>query len=524
MLIASLVATVTLLMPPNPSPPAADPPVVRIAQGQLVGRRDDGVESFKAIPYAAPPVGRLRWRPPQPVAPWRQPRDAGSVGPICVQPIVPGDTGVGPLPMSEDCLTLNVWAPEMTTATPAPVMVWIHGGAFSNGSGTAALYDGTALARRDVVVVTLNYRLGRLGFFDHPALAADRPAGEAAANYGMMDIVAALEWVRENIAAFGGDPGNVTVFGESAGGAAVTRLMISPVAQGLFHRAVVQSGLGREEGVPLDGPGPRGSLSIRERGRAFVDGLGPGAEPSAQTLRDLDPQALLTPPASYFGGDLLIIDGTFVTEDVATAFAAGRQATVPLIIGTNSAELWWVHPKDASPYGVLDDALSAEECAAFERAYGGAEGYNASVVSDLAFNEPARHLARLHARAGNPAFLYRFDVVAEAMPEPHGGATHASERAYVFDNLTASSWPTGARDQAAADAMAGYWTRFARSGDPYGVGAPEWPAMAPSATPERLMEFTNDGPVAKAIPFADRLDLVEAYRTRTTPPVGGCAP
>jgi len=296
------------------------------------------------------------------------------------------------------------------------------------------------------------------------------------------------------------------------------------VAQGLFHRAVVQSGLGREEGVPLDGPGPRESLSIRERGRAFVDGLGLGTEPSAQTLRDLDAQALLTPAASYFGGDLLVIDGTIITEDVVTAFAAGRQAKIPLIIGTNSAELWWVNPRDATPYGVLDDALSADECVAFERAYGGVEGYNASVVSDLAFNEPARHLARLHARAGNPAFLYRFDVVAEAMPEPHAGATHASERAYVFDNLTASSWSTGARDQAAADAMAGYWTRFARAGDPNGVGAPEWPAMAPSATPERLMEFTNDGPVAKAIPFADRLDLVEAYRTRTTSPVGGCAP
>ena len=522
MFAASLVATVALLMS-SPAHSTERMPTATVAQGDLIGRETDGARVFMGIPYAAPPVGPLRWRPPQPVSPWSEARDAGQVGPICIQPIVEGDTGVGPLPMSEDCLTLNVWTPVAASAeTPAPVMVWIHGGGLNNGSGTAALYDGTALARRDVVVVTLNYRLGRLGFFDHPALAAERPAGEPAANYGLMDMIAALEWVRDNIAAFGGDPANVTIFGESAGGAAVTRLMTSPAADGLFHRAVVQSGLGREEGVSLDGPGPRGSPSIRERGRAVGAWLGLGPDPSAQMLRDVDAMALLEPTPSFYGGDLLVIDGEIVVEDVSDAFAAGRQAKVPLIIGTNSAELWWVHPDDATPYGVLDDALSAGECMALEQAYGGTAGYNASVVSDLAFNEPARHLSRLHARAGNPAFLYRFDVVAAAMPEPHGGATHASERAYVFDNLTASSWPTGARDQAAADVMAGYWTRFARSGDPNGVGAPDWPMLTPGSTPERLMEFTNEGPVAKATPFADRLDLIEAYRTRVTAPVEAC--
>jgi len=522
MFAASLVAMVALSMS-SPTQSTERMPTATVAQGDLIGREAAGVRAFKGIPYAAPPVGPLRWRPPLPVSPWSEPRDAGQVGAICIQPIVEGDTGVGPLPMSEDCLTLNVWTPTTASATTsAPVMVWIHGGGLNNGSGTAALYDGAALARRDVVVVTLNYRLGRLGFFDHPALAAERLPGEPAANYGLMDMIAALEWVHDNIAAFGGDPTNVTIFGESAGGAAVTRLMTSPTAEGLFHRAVVQSGLGREEGVSLDGPGPRGAPSIRDRGRAFGAWLGLGPDPSAQMLRDIDAKALLEPTPSFYGGDLLVIDGEIVVEDVSAAFAAGRQAKVPLIVGTNSAELWWVQPDEATPYGVLDDALSAGECAALEQAYGGIESYKASVMSDLVFNEPARHLARLHARSGNPTFLYRFDVVAEAMPEPHGGATHASERAYVFDNLTASSWATGARDQAAADRMAGYWTRFARSGDPNGVKAPDWPMLGTGPTAERLMEFTNDGPVAKAVPFADRLDLIEAYRARVSAPVEAC--
>ena len=520
MLNASLLASVSLFMTSMPQVPP-DAPLVTVAQGALAGREADGVAAFKNIPYATPPVGPLRWRPPQPAGTWTDVRDAGQVGAICVQLPVAGDTGVGPLPMSEDCLSLNVWRPT-AAAGPTPVMVWIHGGGLLNGSGTADLYDGAALARRGVTVVTINYRLGRLGFFDHPALAAERPADEPAGNYGMMDIIAALEWVRDNIAVFGGDPANVTVFGESAGGAAVTRLMISPGARGLFHRAVVQSGLGRDEGVPLDSPGPRGTPSIRERGVYFAGRAGLGPVVTADALRALDPTALLTPPPSFYGGDLLVIDGRIVTEDVAAAFAAGRQASVPLIIGTNSAEFWWVKAFDAGPYGQLDDAMTAVECAAFSAAYGGPVGYDAHVVSDLAFNEPARHLARLHAGAGNPTFLYRFDVVSAAMPEPHAGATHASERAYVFDNLTASSWPTEAMDQFAATTMADYWTNFARSGDPNGPDHPAWPELG--RQPDQLLEFTNAGPVALPIPFRERLDLIEAYRTRAATARTECAP
>ena len=507
MLLTSLIAVLMSLAPP----PAIDLSALaraHVVQGVALGRTDGEVSSFRGLPYAAAPIGELRWRPPQPAGPWTGERDASQPGAICIQPPANGDNGVGPLPMSEDCLTLDVWAP-VERREPLPVMVWIHGGGLNNGSGTAALYDGTNLAKRGVVVVTLNYRLGRLGFFDHPALAAERGPGEPAANYGLMDVVAALRWVQANAAAFGGDAGNVTIFGESAGGALVTRLMISPEARGLFHRAVVQSGLGRDEGTPLDAPRRDGGPSMQARGEAFAAAQG---ATTAAELRAIPAEALLRPAPNFYGGDLLVRDGTWVTEDVEAAFAAGREAAVPLIIGTNSAEFWWMKPSDLTPYGAIDDAMTEAERAAFLHAYGGQGGYDKFVLSDLVFNEPARHLARLHARNGNPTYLYRFDVVSAAMPEPHEGATHASERQYVFDNLTASPWPTAEMDQRQADQMAGYWTTFARDGDPNGGMRQAWPEFG--AEPDRLLEFTNDGPLAKDVPFAGRLDLIEAYYAR----------
>lgn len=502
-----LAAAVLMISAAGPDQPA---PRASIEQGVLVGRETEGVRSFKGVPYARPPVGDLRWRAPRPAEPWDGERDAGRVGAICIQPPANGDNGVGPLPMSEDCLTLNVWTPADREG-PLPVMVWIHGGGLNNGSGTAALYDGARLAKRGVVVVTINYRLGRLGFFDHPALAAEREPGQPAANYGLMDVIAALEWVRDNAAAFGGDAGNVTVFGESAGGALVTRLMISPGARGLFHRAVVQSGLGRDEGTPLDQPRRDGGPSMQARGEAFADGLGLAKATAAQ-LRAIPAEAVLRPAPNFYGGDLLVRDGLHVAEDVEAAFAAGREAPVPLIIGTNSAEFWWMKPSDLSPYGALDDAMTEAERTALVAAYGGQPGYDAYVLSDLVFNEPARHLARLHARNGHPTYLYRFDVVSAAMPEPHDGATHASERQYVFDTLTASPWPTAEMDQRQADAMAGYWTTFAAEGDPNAAGRPVWPEFG--GEPDRLLEFTNDGPVAGPVPFAGRLNLIEAWYAR----------
>ncbi len=215
-------------------------------------------------------------------------------------------------------------------------------------------------------------------------------------------------------------------------------------------------------------------------------------------------------PAFY--SDNLIIDGVVLTEDVAEAFAAGRQAPVPLILGANSAEFWWIRPSDAGAYGRTDDAMTEAEHDALLAAYGGAEGYDQHVVSDLVFNEPGRHLARLHAAAGHPTYLYRFDVVPDSNLEPSGGATHASERPYVFDNLHTVGRPMGERDTRAARAMADYWTTFAARGNPNGAGRPVWPEFGSER--DRLLEFTNDGPVAGPIPNAARLDLIEAFYER----------
>ena len=501
------LAVLMTLVPVSPPHPYA-----QVVQGRLIGRQADRVDSFRGIPFAAPPVRALRWMPPQAPALWAGDRDAGSVGAICVQALANGDPGVGPPPSSEDCLTLNVWTPAERAGT-LPVMVWIHGGGYNNGSGTAALYDGANLARRGVVVVTINYRLGRLGFFDHPALAAERPSDQPAGNYGVMDQIAALQWVRDNIAAFGGDPARVTIFGESAGGAAVTQLMVAPAARGLFSRAVAQSGLGRQRSALLveDRPGRPSAQSL---GVAFAQSAGLAADATAEALRALPVERLLAPMPAFYS-DNLIVDGEVVPEDVVEAFAAGRQAPVPLIIGTNSAEFWWIRPVDARAYGRTDDAMTDVEYDALLAAYGGQDGYDAHVVSDLIFNEPARHLARLHARAGHAAYLYRFDVVPESNPEPSGGATHASERPYVFDNLDTVGRPMGGRDHRAATAMADYWTTFARAGDPNGGDRQAWPEFG--AAPDRLLEFTNDGPAARAVPFGDRLDLIERFYGRVRP-------
>lgn len=508
MIVTSLLAAAVLMMSPADDPDISPRAVVE--EGRLIGRAAGAVSSFKGVPYAAPPVGPLRWRPPRPHPGWDAARDAGASGAICVQPPANGDPGVGPLPMSEDCLTLNVWTPTDRGDEPLPVMVWIHGGGYNNGSGTADLYDGANLAKRGVVVVTINYRLGRLGFFDHPALAAARAPGEPAANYGVMDQIAALEWIRDNVSAFGGDPDSVTIFGESAGGAAVTQLMVAPAARGLFHRAVVQSGLGRQRSaaLALDRPGRPSAQSL---GRAWSRGAGLPADVTAEALRALPAERLLAPMPAFYR-DNLIIDGAVLTEDVVEAFAAGREAAVPLILGANSAEFWWIRPSDAGAYGGADDAMTEAEHDALLAAYGGPEGYDQHVVSDLVFNEPARLLARLHAANGHPTYLYRFDVVPDSNPEPSGGATHASERPYVFDNLHTVGRPMGERDDRAATAMADYWTTFAAKGNPNGPGRPAWPEFG--AERDRLLEFTNDGPVAKPVPNADRLDLIEAFYER----------
>jgi para-nitrobenzyl esterase len=479
-------------------PGPASAPRATIDAGVLQGAAAGDIVTFKGVPYARPPVGPWRWRPPQRPEPWRGVRDATRYGAICMQRIVK-DNGVGPGPASEDCLTLNVFAPARHDA-PLPVMVWIHGGGFVNGSGTADLYDGTAIARQGVVVVTLNYRLGRFGFFAHPVITAETPATYLA-NYGLMDQIAALQWVRRNIGAFGGDPQNVTIFGESAGGMAVARLMTIREARGLFHKAIIQSGLGREPSQTLE--------EAEADGAAFAKKLGvTGNDPAA--LRAIPADAIVAGgELDVMKGEAPILDGRLVRDRVMDAFGRGHVARVPLMIGSNSLEIPPTLVNSAGARWV--EALSPEAKAALIRAYGSEAAFQAHIVTDMGFGEPARTLAREHAISGHPTYLYRFSVVSSGAPKMfQGGAVHASDRQYVFKTLNASPWPTDARDAALAETLSAYCVAFARTGDPNGEGRAQWPAYG---SHDELMDFTNDGPVAKVTPDAAALDRIgETYR------------
>ena len=469
--------------------------VVHVESGDLRGVIADGIASYKGVPYAQPPVGPMRWRPPAPAASWTGVREADRVGPICMQKYDKGDNGVGPLPASEDCLTLNVFAPQ--GAARLPVMVWIHGGGLVNGSGTAALYDGSALARQGVVVVTLNYRLGRFGFFAHPALTAEAGGG-ATANYGLMDQIAALQWVKRNIRRFGGDGANVTIFGESAGGVSVNRMMMAPQAKGLFAKAISQSGAGGERSVTL--------AQAEAAGVAFAATLGV-SERSAAALRAMPAEAIVKAgDMNMIKGEAPILDGVMLKEDAMEAFRAGREARLPYLVGSNSLEI----PK---AFGRVFDAasqVSDTEAASLLTAYGSQAAYDERLATDVVFGAPARALARAHAATGAPTYLYRFSVVSAQAPKMFTGAIHASDRQYVFDTLAASPWPTDARDEAQARTISAYWVAFAKTGDPNGGGRPAWPRYDAS---DRLIDFTNDGAAARPTPDAAPLDVIAASRS-----------
>ena len=491
-------------------PPLEGAPVaVPVENGVLGGRALDGVRAFRGIPYAAPPVGALRWRPPQPAPAWSGPREAIRFGADCLQHPLPTfiDPGSGQ-PTSEDCLYLNVWAPA--DGARHPVMVWIHGGGFTIGSGAMAATDGAALARKGVVVVTLNYRLGRFGFFAHPALTRDHP-DEATGNYALMDQIAALAWVKRNIKAFGGDPAKVTLFGESAGGGSVIALMGSPAARGLFQQAIVESGGGRDDLPGLDRAAadyPAGNAA----GQAFAAKAG---------LKDPDAAALRALPADKVLGDLdfinnrnrtdyagMVIDGRIVTDNPAAIFARGEEAPVPLVIGFNSAELGGAKAFTAASTKQAAARFGPGE-PALRKLYdpqGGEDGLATNFLSDVIFAEPARLLARAHAKAGRPTYLYQFSYVAQAKREKEPGAGHASEIPYVFDTVAEVDPKSTAQDRAAAAATSALWTSFALHGRPAAKGS-AWPAYGAADT---LMDIAPDGARPLSGRTRARLDFLEA--------------
>lgn len=489
---------------------ATDSTTVSTESGLIAGTVVDGIQIYRGIPYAAPPVGELRWRAPQPAPSWEGVRQALEFGAACPQharedrPGVLGRT-------DEDCLTLNIWAPA--DAAGAPVMVWIHGGAFIVGSGSFPYYDGTAFARRGVVLVTLNYRIGRLGFFAHPALTAeagDGPLGD----YGILDQIAALGWVKRNIEAFGGDPNLVTVFGESAGAASVNILMVSPLAAGLFQRAIAESGGGMQVARRLSEarPGVPGG-SVEAEGLAFARSQGIEEDTGADTLARL--RAL--PVESLLGEGALgvrvqpFVDGHVLPDDVAVLFAAGKQHDVPFLLGSNSYEGSLADTFGRSPrfiFGILGpDREKAQriygEEATDEKRFAGL------LFGDASFVAPARYLAAQMERVSSPAWLYYFSWVTTGRRGQAPGAVHGSEVPYVFGTLDSSpmlSALVSNDDRHMSKLIQSYWVAFARTGNPNGEGRPEWPAY--EAKSDSLLELGEEV-AARAHFLQQRLDLHE---------------
>ncbi len=509
--------------------PSQAPPVVRVESGELQGVVDDGVASFKGIPFAAPPVGDLRWRPPQPAARWTGVRQAAEFGADCMQ----GRFGPPPAPgapparvPSEDCLFLNVWRPA--SATPGaklPVMVWIHGGGFMGGSGASPTTSGAQFAKHGVVLVSLNYRLGRFGFFAFPALSRERPE-ETKGNYAYMDQIAALQWVKRNIAAFGGDPDNVTIFGFSAGGVSVHSLLASPMARGLFHKAIAESGGSRDSVLtarPMreDGVDPNYPVSAETIGINFARSMGiEGTDDAALArLRALSAEQVLRGAPAPAGANAPpiettpILDGKLVTETAETAYKAHRQPRVPLLLGSNSADTAGNRVKATTKEQLF--ARFGQRSAQAKAAYDPDGSTDLAVLvaranDDFGQAEPARFAANAFAANGSPVYLYRFSYVQTAMRERlRAGAPHGGEIGYVFDTLSAGRGgaPTPG-DEAVARMAQSYWVNFARTGDPNGPGLPAWPRHDPSK--DLIFDFRPGGSAgAGPDPRKARLDVTQ---------------
>jgi para-nitrobenzyl esterase len=496
-----------------PSVSAADH-IVKIDTGRLQGAASGAVVGYKGIPYAAPPVGKLRWRDPRPAHRWKGIKDARTFGPSCMQ--------TDELSKSEDCLSLNVWVPAKRSKTPLPVMVWIYGGALAHGN--TPQYPGDALAAKGVVVVSMNYRMGRLGFFAHPALvkeAADEPVG----NYGYMDQLAALKWVQRNIKAFGGDPKKVTIFGESAGGGSVMAHMISPLSRGLFRGAILQS-----PGVPT----ARAQLTpltplkdAEKQAVAYAASVGiKGDDADAlAALRALPAEKLIegaSAPdvlAGMSSGKLVIgvsgsiIEGKFLTETPDAAFAAGRQALFPVIVGANNRDLGIGQAATKDDLFTLLGAQAAAARGLYDPTGNETlDELKQQVLADKTLVEPSRHLADEMARAGQPTWWYRFSYVAEALrSDPKWkGTLHGFEIPYTFDIPAALVKDrVTAPDKAMAALASAYWVEFAKTGDPNGGNRPEWPRYDPAV--DKVIDFTNEGAVIRSDPLKPRLDLWQRY-------------
>ncbi len=491
----SILASLAVLLAANAAFGAVpdDAPTVRIEQGVLQGAvSTSGGHVFKGIPYAQPPVGPNRWRPPVPASGWSGVRDGTQFGPACVQPSLSATSIYADPPpkMSEDCLSLNVWAPK--APRKAPVMVWIHGGSQTFGYSGSPLYDGSALAARGVVVVTVNYRLGVLGYLALPELSAESPHGSSG-NYGLLDQIEALRWVQRNIAAFGGDPANVTIFGESAGAMSVVQMLSSPLARGLFQKAIAESG--GMPTLPELKTATHGLPSAEDAGQAIARAV---KADNLASLRAMDSEALTKAASAARYQVLSTVDGWVLTRQTVDTFDRGEQARVPTLAGFNGDEIRALFKPpvaaDAAAYVAAIRARYRERADDFLRLYPANDvtGSAMKAMRDATFGWGMERLAAKQAAVGVPAYLYFFEHSYPAAESRGIGAFHGIEVPYVFGLVgkpLPAAWPAppdAESERRLQDAVGDYWVNFARTGSPGTVGGVEWPRFGPA---RRYLDF-----------------------------------
>jgi para-nitrobenzyl esterase len=475
--------------------------------GPVQGLVENGLSVFRGVPFAAPPIGDLRWRAPQPPQKWDQPRAAEK---FALDPFQGNGTQPG---VGEDCLYLNIWSPAKSPKDHVPVLVWIYGGGFSFGSTATPVHDGEFLARKGVVLVSINYRVGVLGFLAHPELDAESPH-HVSGNYGLQDMIAGLRWVKNNIAAFGGDPNKVTIFGESAGGIAVSMLCASPEAKGLFEGAISQSGgsFGPTRPTTYPGENMKRLVDADQAGVAYAKKAGAS---SIAELRKIPPEKL---PSSWGSGAAWpIIDGWIIPDDQYRLYSAGKYNVTPVLIGYNSDEgLSFTYVKTNAEYIASTKERFGPFAERLLKVYPPGEKTiprsARNLARDAAFGWPTWTWARLQAHDGKAkVFLYHFDQHADhpaGSPEADHGTPHGVDVPYVFETLQGNQKTVTPGDLAISDAMSTYWTNFAKRGDPNGNGLPHWPEFTDSKHP--VMYFHNV-PKVGVVPDENGLRVLDEY-------------